>query len=145
MRKEMNKLSKGILCAALTMAVSLTGIQMPQGSYWPNAVMAEAATTSDKLPIVCYTIGNSRVTTYTTSSLTKSTGWIAAGDKCTIKAIYSNGSVKVTYPVARGTRTAFASATAFFGNIDWSTSTTQIGSDKTAYAKSSGSSTIGTV
>jgi hypothetical protein len=59
--------------------------------------------------------------------------------------VYSSGVVRVKYPVKNGTKTAYAAMSGFFSNNDFSTATMRIGSRKTAYRKSTGSSTIGSV
>ncbi len=41
----------------------------------------------------------------------KNTGYILPDDKCTIKEINNDGTVKVEYPVSKGTKTAYAKST----------------------------------
>jgi hypothetical protein len=93
---------------------------------------------------VTYTRFSGNLKTYTDSSLTKQTGYICSYDQCTILKIYSNGAVQVKYPVARGTRVAYAAMSGFFINNDFSTKTARSGARRTVYRKSSGSSTVGT-
>ena len=111
-----------------------------------NPQKVEAATTLSNVSIVCYTTSWSNVTTYTTSSLNSRSGYICAGDRCTILDVYGNGAGRVRYPISGGRyKTAYASAGYFFVNTNFSTSTTKIGKNLTAYRKSSGNSTIGSV
>ncbi len=109
-----------------------------------NPMQAEAASTTSRTPISCYTI-NGKVTTYTTSSLSRVSGYIASGDLCKITATYSNGAVRVQYPVSGGYKTAYAPTGAFFRDANFSTSTRTLGRKLTAYRRPTGSSTIGTV
>lgn len=149
MKKDiLRKVIKGILCAAVALVVSITGAQINVKSdgIITATKIAEAATVTNRLPIVTYTryiSGN--LTTYSDSSLTKSTGYICYYDKCTILTVYSNGVVKVRYPVRNGTRTAYASMSGFFGSNDFGTKTASSGTRRTVYRKSSGNATIGTV
>ncbi len=142
------KIIKGVVCAAMALAVSITGVPNFRGvdGIITATKTAEAATVTNRLPIVTYTRNVSgNLTTYSDVSLTKSTGYICYYDKCTILKIYSNGVVKVSYPVRRGTRTAYASMSGFFGNNDFDTRTATAGARRTVYRKSSGNATIGTV
>lgn len=142
------KVVKGAVCAVMAFAVSLTGIPCSVGM---NGVVtttktAEAATTTNRVPIVAYTRNASgNVTTYSDVSLTRQTGYICYYDQCTILEIYSNGAVRVRYPIRNGTRTAYAAMSGFFENIDFSTNTMKLGEGKTAYRKSTGNATIGSV
>lgn len=139
-----------IKCAvslALVFAVSVSGISLPdiEGKKISTTSVAKAATVTDRLPIVTYTRYSANLRTYTDSSLRTRTGYICSGDKCTILELYSNGAAKVRYPVSRGMRTAYANMCGFFLNVDFSTVTTELGVGKTAYRKSTGNSTIGSV
>jgi len=101
--------------------------------------------TTSRLPISCYTL-KGRVTTYTTSACTKTSGYIDSADLCKIKAFYKDyGSVKVQYPVPGGMKTAYAKTSGFFFNTSFSTATGKTGKQLIAYRRSSGASTIGTV
>lgn len=109
------------------------------------AVSSEAASATKKLPISCYTVSG-RATTYTNAACTKVSGYIDATDLTKITVFYTNySSVKVQYPTSRGTKTAYAKASSFFSNISFSTSAGKTGKNLTAYRKSTGSETIGTV
>lgn len=64
-------------------------------------------------PIKTYTISTGKTKTYESVD-GKETGYIAGNtDLCTIKAVYTNGWVKVTYPTNKGSKTAYAKAPAF--------------------------------
>lgn len=62
-----------------------------------------------------------------------------------IHELYNNGAVKVTYPISRGYRTAYASSSAFFANVNFATDTKTLGVKLTAYRRSTGTATIGSV
>lgn len=133
---------------ALVAAVSLTGVQTPSFHGHKNSTVkvAEAASTTGRVPMWAYMkSGSGRLTTYTTNTLKKSTGYIVPGDYCKILAFYSNGSVKVTYPVSRGYRTAYASMSGFMASTGFMTRTRTLGKKLTAYRRSTGGATIGTV
>ena len=81
-----------------------------------------------------------------TFDLKTKSGYICATDKCTIMDVYSNGAVRVKYPVSGGRyKIAFARTNDFFNSADFAVSTTHLGKRLKAYKKSVGSSTIGTV
>lgn len=147
MSKQILKVVKAVVCTSLVCAVSLTGIGLPDAAKRELGVsaVAEAATVTTRVPLVTYTRYTGNLTTYTTSSLTKKTGYICANDRCTILRVYSNGAVQVRYPVRRGTRIAYASMSGFFLNTSFSNATRKMGTAKTAYRKSTGNSTIGSV
>lgn len=135
-------------CMALAVAVVLTGIQIPDVAVQSREVsmVAKAATAIGRVPLVTYTrYASSNLNTYTTSALTKKTGYICSYDKCTILKVYSNRAVQVRYPVKNGTRVAYASMSGFFLNDSFSTATIKLGVGKTAYRKSTGNATIGSV
>lgn len=109
------------------------------------AAEPEAASSTGKLPISCYTLSG-RVTTYTNAACTRVSGYIDAVDLTKITAFYTNySSVRVQYPTARGMKTAYARASSFFADISFSTSTGKTGRNLTAYRRSTGSAAIGTV
>lgn len=54
-----------------------------------------------------------RITTYDQWGNAESNHYIASGDSCYIAEVYTNGFVKVQYPVARGKRWAYAKASDF--------------------------------
>lgn len=142
------KLIKGVVCVAMALAVSITGVPIVGGNAGiiTATKTAEAATVTNRLPIVTYTRNISgNLTTYSDTSLTKSVGYICYYDRCTILNVYSNGVVKVSYPVRKGTRTAYAPMSGFFGSNDFGTRTASAGARRTVYRKSSGNATIGTV
>lgn len=143
----MKKRLKVFGCMMLTAVLTLTGVLMPNISGSNATVMtAEAATVTNRVPLVTYTrYASSNLNTYTTSALTTKTGYICSYDRCTILKIYSNGAVQVCYPVKNGTRVAYAHMSGFFLNTSFSTATIKLGVGKTAYRKSTGNSTIGSV
>ncbi len=64
-------------------------------------------------PIKAYTKSDGKTKTYKSVD-GKETGYIAGDtDLCTIKAVYTNGWVKVTYPTSSGEKTAYAKSSAF--------------------------------
>lgn len=140
---------KSICVIAFAAVLTVTGIQMPQlngESGGSTVAVAEAASTTGRVPMWAYMKnGSGKLTTYTSNSLSKSTGYIVPGDYCKISAFYSNGSVKVTYPTSKGSRTAYAAMSGFMTNTNFTTRTRTLGRNLTAYRRSTGSSTIGTV
>lgn len=139
---------KGTACLVLALAVSLSGLSLPgmKRNALSTISVAKAATVTNRLPIVTYTRYNSNLNTYTDSSLRTKTGYICSYDLCTILQVYSNGAVKVRYPVKNNkTRVAYAAMSGFFLDTNFSTATTKLGVRKTAYRKSTGNATIGSV
>lgn len=100
-----------------------------------------------KVPCKAYTISTGKVTVYDSSHNAYSTSkrYIdGANDLCTIDAIYTDGWCQVTYPTSSGTFTAYVPTSTFIpgsaGAQNWKAS------DKfTAYRRSSGGDTIGSV
>lgn len=109
-----------------------------------QGIVVEAATSISRVPIYCYTL-NGKVNTYSNSALSKYSGYIASGDQCKILQVNANGSVKLQYPTAKGTKTAYAPSSAFFANVNFSNTLTKLGRSMTVYLRSTGSGTIGTV
>lgn len=139
---------KNVSYLVLAAAVLTSGMQLPDAARYKIKVSmsAEAAAVTNRVPLVTYTrYGSGNLNTYTTSALTKRTGYICSYDKCTILRIYSNGAVQVRYPVKNGTRVAYASMSGFFINTDFSSATVKLGVGKTAYRKSTGNATVGSV
>lgn len=147
MRKGIRRGLRAAFCVALAMVMTLTGIQMPSfGGNGRIVRVAEAASTTGRVPMWAYMkSGSGRLTTYTSNNLRKSTGYIVPGDYCKIMAFYSNGSVKVNYPTSRGWRTAYAAMSGFMASTGFDTRTRQLGKRLTAYRRSAGGATIGTV
>ena len=148
MRKKLKNGFKGFLCILLVAVITLTGIQFPvfDGQGKSTVLVAEAASTTGRVPMWAYMKNSSgRLTTYTTSALSRSTGYIEPMDYCKILNFYSNGAVKVSYPTASGTRIAYASMSGFMASTNFSNNTRTLGSRLTAYRRSTGSATIGTV
>lgn len=98
-----------------------------------------------KVPCKAYTISTGKVTVYDSSHNAYSKRYIdGANDLCTIDAIYTDGWCQVTYPTSSGTFTAYVPTSTFIpgsaGAQNWKAS------DKfTAYRRSSGGDTIGSV
>lgn len=148
MREIMKRGFQVVCCMALAAAITLTGIQTPtQGGGTSSTVaVSKAASTTGRVPVWAYMKNSSgRLNTYTTSSLRTYTGYIEPGDYCKILAFYSNGAVRVSYPTARGARTTYAAMSGFTATTNFNTRTRTLGSAKTAYRRSSGSATIGSV
>lgn len=147
MRKTINSGIKALGCFVLAIAIILTGGVIPISGVKDEVVtVAKAATVSNRVPLWCYMqSGSGRAYTYTTSSLRTRTGYIEPGDYCKILKFYGNGAVRVQYPTSRGNRIAYASASNFLGNVNFSTATRTLGARLTAYRRSTGGSTIGTV
>lgn len=132
----------------LAAAITLSGVQIPAfgGQGKVSVIVAEAASTTGCVPMWAYMKnGSGRLTTYTTNALNRSTGYIEPGDYCKILAFYSNGAVKVSYPTPSGYRTAYASMSGFMVSTNFSNNTKTLGTRLTAYRRSTGNSTIGTV
>lgn len=148
MKKGLIRGLKGLCCMALAAALTLTGIQVPSfhGQNRSTVKVAEAASTTNRVPMWAYMkSGSGRLATYTTNTLKRSTGYIVPGDYCRISSFYSNGSVKVTYPTSKGSRTAYASMSGFMASTGFTTRTRTLGKNLTAYRRSTGAATIGTV
>lgn len=148
MREIKRGKARGLCCMMLVLAVALsgTGTTLLQKEGGTTVIVAKAASTTGRVPMWAYMKNTSgRLTTYSSSSLKKSTGYIVPGDYCKILAFYSNGAVKVTYPIARGHRTAYASTSGFMISTGFTTKTRTLGKKLTAYRRSTGGSTIGTV
>lgn len=122
-----------VMCVGLLSGISIENVQ--------------AASSTGKVPMVCYTLSTGRVNTYVYSNGKYNyTGYIDGNtDKCTILAVNENGYCKVKYPVRNGTRTAYALSSAFFVNTSFDTNETQIGVRKTVYRRSNLSQSLGTV
>lgn len=133
----------------LSAVLALTGVQLPGkglSEKESGVIVAEAATTTGRVPAWVYMrSGSGKLYTYTSSALTKRTGYIESGDCCKITAFYGNGAVRVVYPTSKGSRTAYASMSGFLGSTNFNTSTRTLGKRVTAYRRSTGGATIGTV
>lgn len=133
---------------ALAAVITVSGMPMSGGVGKSNktVAVAKAASTTKRVPMWTYMkSGSGKLTTYTNNNLKKSTGYIVPGDYCKISAFYSNGSVKVTYPTSRGSRTAYAAMSGFMASTVFSTKARTLGKKLTAYRRSTGGATIGTV
>ncbi len=75
-------------------------------------------------PIKAYTLNGTTYEVYYSAEGSKTGGCISSGDECTIDAVYTNGWMKVTYPLDNGggTKTAFVPSTEFIASgYDFST------------------------
>ena len=99
-----------------------------------------------KTPLKAYTISTSRVPTYSSVN-GKESGYITgSSDLCTINEIYTNGWVKVTYPLdSGGTKTAYTKLSAFIDNTSYSSYEKNAVKASDAYRRSGGIATIGSV
>lgn len=148
MKKGLLKSARGLFCMVLATAMALTGVQFPKSGQKGGSMVAiaEAASTTGRVPMWAYMkSGSGKLITYTTNALNSSTGYIEPGDYCKILAFYSNGSVKVSYPTSKGSRTAYAAMNGFMASTGFDTRTRTLGKKLTAYRRSTGNSTIGTV
>lgn len=137
MRKCLSKVTGIIMLTVLMLTCCIQG----------KMQTVQAATQTSYVPITCYTIPTGRVNTYSYNNGNYSyTGYISgSSDRCVIKQVRSDGYCKVTYPTSRGSRTAYAQSNKFFSNVDFSTTTTQLGVRKTVYRRSNLSQSLGTV
>lgn len=134
MKKFKNKVMAFLLFAAVLFA----------GFGGTMTKAAKAATAISKVPITCYTVLSGNATTYKSINGAYS-GYICKGDLCKILSVYSSGWVKVSYPTARGSKTAYTHSKNFFSDVDFSTATTKVGKSMTVYKKSDCKSSLGTV
>lgn len=126
---------------------SMAGLMLFMACISVNLLSVRAATTTNWVPVTCYTIPTGRVNTYNLSNGRYTyTGYIdGAADKCVIQQIRSDGYCKVKYPVSRGYRTAYTQSSNFFSDVNFSTKTMRIGASKTVYRRSNLSQSLGTV
>lgn len=129
----MRKSIKSLLVLLFTSVILITSANMN----------VYAATSTNKVPITAYTL-NGKVNTYQKVNGSYS-GYIAAGDQCTILEVYDSGWVKVKYPISRGYKTAYTRSEYFFSNVNFSLSETTIGSNQTVYRRSDMAAKLGTV
>lgn len=97
-----------------------------------------------KTPLQTYPISTSDNTPTYTEIEGAQTGTIYASDLCTILDVYSSGYCRVKYPISGGTRTQYAKLSSFF-NSTASIVSDSVVSNGTAYRRSSGTATIGSV
>lgn len=141
------KIIKKAGCVLLTSAILVTGWRLPYSidNGFMLANVAKAATVTDKLPIKCFILGSENCTTYKTQSLEEEAGYIFPDDKCTIMEINEDGTVKVEYPLSKGTKEAYARASDFFADTEWQDTVTVLGINAKAYAKPEGNKLTGEV
>lgn len=112
----------------------------------PSGKLTLSADTSLKsyLPIQTYALGTGNIAVYKDDGSTDSGHSISgSSDLCTITAIYQDGWCRVTYPTSGGNREALARTADFFTKTSGEKKTAQKG--QTAYRRSSGSATVGSV
>lgn len=143
----LKRIIKKASCAVLASALLVTGCRLPYAieNNFMAASVAQAATVTDKLPIKCFILGDENCTTYKTQSLEEKSGYIFPDDKCSIKEIYNDGTVKVEYPISKGTKTAYAKASDFFADTEWHDTVTTLGINAKTYAKATGDKLTGEV
>ncbi len=98
--------------------------------------------------IKCYTLSNSRVTTYVSFDKPFSTPSYIDGqsDLCTINRIYANGWVKVTYPISSGEKTAYCKLSEFIAEAESVTPYTgKVSQNTDVYRRKDKAETIGSV
>lgn len=97
MRKKLYKFLSIILAIIFASSLQLN----------TEKTVVHAATTTSNTPIVMYTRSTGRSNTYKSVNGAYS-GYIdGASDKCSILALYDNGWCQVTYPTAKGNKTAY--------------------------------------
>lgn len=135
MRKKLYKFLSIILAIIFASSLQLN----------TEKTVVHAATTTSNTPIVMYTRSTGRSNTYKSVNGAYS-GYIdGASDKCSILALYDNGWCQVTYPTAKGNKTAYTLTSNFFINTDFNTSTITLGENKIVYRRSNLSQKLGTV
>lgn len=138
MKERILKEIKKTVSLVMVCALVVMGIQL-------DVKETKAASATSKLPVSCYTLSGS-VKTYTNSACTNYSGYIDSTDLCKITAFYTDyASIKVQYPVRKGTKTAYAKASGFFNNVNFNTSSGKTGKKLTAYIHSTGADKMGTV
>ncbi len=105
--------NKGIMIAGLLVFAMLSEMIFPFTKMEVNA-----ATVTNCLPIIAYTIRNQCIRTYSSINGT-GTGWIYPSDRCTILRLYASGWCLVRYPISEGrTRDTYTQTSNFFVNMD---------------------------
>lgn len=95
-------------------------------------------------PFDSYTRYGTTYEVYSSVGGSKTGGWIDEGDRCVINEVYTNGWLKVTYPVSNGTRTKYMPISEFFDSSY--TITTKIpAQNSVSYRRSDGATSIGTL
>lgn len=132
--KKKSRIISIVLCIALLLSLN-TASAFGASAKWPS-------TTNIKT----YVISKSNNTTvYQTATSTKKYGTIYASDLITIKG-YSGSRLKVTYPITGGTKTGYidkSKVTA--GSINYASDKWTQNKKVTAYRRSGGGSTIGSL
>ncbi len=93
-------------------------------------------------PFQAYTKSGETYEVYSSVNGSKTGGWIAKNDICTIEEVYTNGWLKVTYPVSNGTRTVYSPTSVFFDSYS-NIRTETVVADTTVYRRSDLSETRG--
>jgi len=95
-------------------------------------------------PFQTYTRYGKTYEVYSSVNGSKTGGYIDSGDICTINEVYTNGWLKVTYPVSGGTRTAYSPISEFFDSSYSNIRTETVVTNSTAYRRSDLAETRGT-
>lgn len=123
---------------SITYAKSIGLTDMDSGSQIDFRAISDI-----KLPLLTYPISTSDNTPTYTEIGGAQTGTIYASDLCTITAVFSSGYCRVNYPISGGTRTQYAKLGSFFNST--SIVRDSVANNGTAYRRSSGTATIGSV
>lgn len=92
---------KKILFRKCSLAILVCVLALATGFWFGHAVKASAA-------VKCYTIGTANVQVYSNTGLTSKYGTIFPSDEITVQKV-TDRYCKVTYPIARGTKTGYIS------------------------------------
>ncbi len=123
----------------LAAVMALTGVPMSGGMGKRNltVAVAEAGTA-----IKCYTIGTANVQVFSNAGLTSKYGTIYPSDEITVNAV-TDKYCKVTYPIARGTKTGYINTSKILTKTIGNSYTSR--AKITTYRRASSSSTYGYV
>ncbi len=132
--KKKSRIISFILCIALLLSLNTASV-FGASAKWPS-------TTNIKTYVI--STGNN-TTVYQTATSTKKYGTIYASDLITIKG-YSGARLKVTYPIKGGTKTGYIDKSKVTGgSINYASDKWTQNKKATAYRRSSGGATIGSL
>ena len=134
------KKTKRSISLILTIAMFITAF-----AFTGSTVYAASGISSLPVTIKSYPISTGNNTpAYSYQGASSKSGTIYAADYCTINNIYSNGYIRVTYPTSGNkTRTLYVYSKDFFNATTYRKASIKCYSS--AYRRSSGSATIGSV
>lgn len=118
----------------MIMVVVVSSIMLPEKIYAANQYVT---------PIKMYAISPYNNTPVYNWYGTK-IGTIYGSDLCTITQVCSDNRLKVTYPIARGTKTGYVNVSSFFADPNYTISKVRVTSNTTVYRRAGSSQTIGT-